>query len=172
MPRRPRKSRRTRHRMCRVVGDRAPISPRGNANGLSRVAASVGIVAGVVLVAAMIFFSGWTLGRWAANTPDRDDAAPRHDGLGRNDGTWSDATQRLCRRFGGTSGRAATTTGPAMTGPGGMMGPGRKMGPGQTPPSAFVAVSVATVWTTPQSPRPVDHPALTNPVEFAAGCRI
>ena len=24
--------------------------------------------------------------------------------------------------------------------------------------SAYVAVSVATVWTTPQSPRPVDHP--------------
>ena len=33
-------------------------------------------------------------------------------------------------------------------------------------PSAYVAVSVATVWTTPQSPRPVDHPALTNPVDI------
>ena len=32
--------------------------------------------------------------------------------------------------------------------------------------SADVAVSVATVWTTPQSPRPVDHPALTNPVDI------
>src|SRR5882757_8912643 len=32
--------------------------------------------------------------------------------------------------------------------------------------SAFVTVSVATVWTTPQSPRPVDHPALTNPVDI------
>jgi cell wall-associated NlpC family hydrolase len=32
--------------------------------------------------------------------------------------------------------------------------------------SAYVAVSVATVWTTPQSPRPVDHPALTNPVDI------
>jgi gamma-D-glutamyl-L-lysine dipeptidyl-peptidase len=31
---------------------------------------------------------------------------------------------------------------------------------------AYVAVSVATVWTTPQSPRPVDHPALTNPVDM------
>ncbi len=38
--------------------------------------------------------------------------------------------------------------------------------PGQTPPSAFVTVSVATVWTTPQSPRPVDHRALTNPVDI------
>jgi gamma-D-glutamyl-L-lysine dipeptidyl-peptidase len=32
--------------------------------------------------------------------------------------------------------------------------------------SAYVAVSVATVWTTPQSPRPVDQPALTNPVDI------
>ena len=32
--------------------------------------------------------------------------------------------------------------------------------------SAYVAVSVATVWTTPQSPRPVDQPALTNPVDM------
>ena len=32
--------------------------------------------------------------------------------------------------------------------------------------TAYVAVSVATVWTTPQSPRPVDHPALTNPVDI------
>lgn len=30
---------------------------------------------------------------------------------------------------------------------------------------AYVAVSAATVWTAPQSPRPVDHPALTNPVD-------
>jgi cell wall-associated NlpC family hydrolase len=37
---------------------------------------------------------------------------------------------------------------------------------GQTPPSAFVTVSVATVWTTPQSPRPVDRRALTNPVDI------
>ncbi|KZM75434.1 hypothetical protein AWN90_18810 [Nocardia terpenica] len=34
-----------------------------------------------------------------------------------------------------------------------------------TPPSAYVTVSAATVWTTPQSPRPVDAPALTNPVD-------
>jgi len=32
--------------------------------------------------------------------------------------------------------------------------------------NAYVAVAVATVWTTPQSPRPVDHPALTNPVDI------
>jgi cell wall-associated NlpC family hydrolase len=32
--------------------------------------------------------------------------------------------------------------------------------------SAYVTVSVATVWTTPQSPRPVDHRALTNPADI------
>ena len=111
-----------------MVGDRAPISPRGQRpSGLNRVAASVGIVAGVVFVAAVIFFSGLTLGI----------------------------------RSGGDN-----HAGPAMMRPRGMMGSGGMMGPGQTPPSAFVAVSVATVWTTPQSPRPVDHPALTNPVDI------
>ena len=34
------------------------------------------------------------------------------------------------------------------------------------PQSAYVTVSVATLWTTPQSPRPVDHPALTNPADI------
>lgn len=32
--------------------------------------------------------------------------------------------------------------------------------------SAYVTVSVATLWTTPQSPRPVDHLAVTNPVDI------
>jgi gamma-D-glutamyl-L-lysine dipeptidyl-peptidase len=96
-----------------VVGGQAPISPQGQRRrGLNRVAASVGIVAGVLIVAATILFSRGILS-------GGDDHA-----------------------------------GPAM------------MGPGQPPPSAFVAVSVATVWTTPQSPRPVDHPALTNPVDI------
>jgi gamma-D-glutamyl-L-lysine dipeptidyl-peptidase len=34
------------------------------------------------------------------------------------------------------------------------------------PPSSYVDVSVATVWTAPASPRPVDQPALTNPVNI------
>jgi gamma-D-glutamyl-L-lysine dipeptidyl-peptidase len=34
------------------------------------------------------------------------------------------------------------------------------------PASAYVDVSVATVWTAPASPRPVDQPALTNPVNI------
>jgi cell wall-associated NlpC family hydrolase len=87
----------------------------------------VGIVAGVAVVAALIFCSGCTLGI----------------------------------RSGGDN-----HAGPAMTGPRGTTGPGATTGPSQTPPSAFVAVSVATVWTTPQSPRSVDHPALTNPVDI------
>jgi gamma-D-glutamyl-L-lysine dipeptidyl-peptidase len=94
---------------------------------VSRVAAVVGIVGGVVIVAALILCSGCALGI----------------------------------RSGGDN-----HAGPAMTGPRGTTGPGATTGPGQTPPSAFVAVSVATVWTTPQSPRPVDHPALTNPVDI------
>jgi len=75
----------------------------------------VGVVAGVVLVAAVIFFPSGT----------RSIPSGGHNHAG-----------------------------PAM------------MEPGQPPPSAFVTVSVATVWTTPQSPRPVDHPALTNPVDI------
>jgi hypothetical protein len=99
-----------------VVGGQAPISPQGQQRrGLNRVAASVGIVAGVAIVTAAIFFSGWTQGI----------------------------------RSGGYD-----HAGPAM------------MGPGRAPPSAYVVVSVATVWTTPQSPRPVDHRALTNPVDI------
>ncbi|GAA4557237.1 C40 family peptidase [Planotetraspora kaengkrachanensis] len=34
-----------------------------------------------------------------------------------------------------------------------------------TPPIAYVDVSVATVWTSPDSPRPIDAPALTDPVD-------
>ena len=94
---------------------------------MSRVAAVVGIVAGAVVVAAVICFSGST----------RSDQSGGHNHAG-----------------------------PAMMGPGSMKGPGGTMAPDQTPPSAFVAVSVATVWTTPQSPRPVDHPALANPVDI------
>ena len=95
--------------------------------GLNRVAASAGIVAGVVVIAAVVFISG-------------------------------------CNR--GISSDGHDHAGPSTMSTGGAMGPSGKTGPGQTPPSAFVTVSVATVWTTPRSPRPVDHPALTNPVDI------
>jgi gamma-D-glutamyl-L-lysine dipeptidyl-peptidase len=97
--------------------------------GLNRVAAWTGIVAGVVVVVAAIFFSGCARGIPSGNN---------------------------------------NHAGPAMTGPAGMKGTGGMTGPVEKPqpPSAFVAVSVATVWTTPQSPRPVDHRALTNPVDI------
>ena len=36
----------------------------------------------------------------------------------------------------------------------------------------FVDVSVATVWASPSSPRAIDHPALTNPVDMAAWSRV
>lgn len=56
--------------------------------------------------------------------------------------------------------------GPAPMRPRATTTPAATTEPSQTPPGAFVAVSVATVWTTPQSPRPVDHRALTNPVDI------
>jgi gamma-D-glutamyl-L-lysine dipeptidyl-peptidase len=107
-----------------------PRSPQPQRPGrLNWVTASVSVVAGVVLVGAVIFFSSGTRGIPSG---------------GHNH------------------------AGPAMMGPAGMKGAGGMTGPGQKPqpPSAFVAVSVATVWTTPQSPRPVDHRALTNPADI------
>jgi cell wall-associated NlpC family hydrolase len=80
----------------------------------NRVAVSLGIVAGVLFVAALIFVSSKTPGNPSGAGP-----------------------------------RTVQTSGPA-----------------RSATSAFVTVSVATVWTTPQSPRPVDHPALTNPVDI------
>ncbi|MFI6168530.1 NlpC/P60 family protein [Nocardia sp. NPDC051052] len=44
--------------------------------------------------------------------------------------------------------------------------PAHAESPPSEPPSAYVDVAAATVWTTPQSPRPVDRPALTNPVDI------
>ena len=100
---------------------------RQRPSGRTPLAASVGMIAGVVVIAAAVLISGCSLG---------------------------------------ISSRGDNHAGPATMRPGRTMGPVGTTGPGQTPPSAFVTVSVATVWTTPQSPRPVDHPALTNPVDI------
>ena len=88
-----------------MVGGRAPKSPQGQrSSGLNRVGALVGIVGGVAIVAAAIFFSGWTQG---IRSGGYDHAGPAMTGPGgtmgpgREDGTRSAATQRLCRRFGG-----------------------------------------------------------------------
>jgi cell wall-associated NlpC family hydrolase len=94
---------------------------------LNRVAALVGILAGVVFVAAAIFISGCTPGIRSGGDND---------------------------------------AGPATMRPRSTTSPGGTVVPDHTPPSAFVAVSVATVWTTPASPRPVDHRAVANPVDI------
>lgn len=39
--------------------------------------------------------------------------------------------------------------------------------PSNNHPVAWVNVSVATLWSSPSSPRPVDHPALTHPVHIS-----
>src|ERR1700754_4010593 len=58
--------------------------------------------------------------------------------------------------------RAAIAAGACLAGLAGLAWPAAA----STPPTAFVDVSVATVWTSPDSPRPVDRPALTNPVDL------
>ena len=67
-----------------------------------------------------------------------------------------------CPAAAGTGSAAATSAGASSTA--GAAAPGSSAA--ASPPSAYVDVSVATVWTAPASPRPVDHPALTNPVNI------
>lgn len=101
-------------------------TPRRNRpNKVNRVAAVVGIVAGVVFIVAVIFFSGFVLGVHAGSGFGRDQ---HRGGYGMMD------------RDGGQP------MGPGQMGPGGM-GPGGMMEPGrQQPPTATPAV--------PSSPRP------------------
>ena len=86
-------------------------------NRLNRIAALVGIVAGVVFIIAAIFFSGFALGVHSGGYYDRD-----HRGDGDEFGTMNrDGRQPM--------------------GPGGMMGPGQlgpgQMGPGQMGPGGI-----------------------------------
>jgi gamma-D-glutamyl-L-lysine dipeptidyl-peptidase len=66
---------------------------------------------------------------------------------------------------------AAASTGPAAAASARAPSAAGAAAPGSSaaaaPPSAYVDVSVATVWTAPASPRPVDQPALTNPVNIS-----
>ena len=78
----------------------------GRPNRLSQVLAWVGIIAGVVFVVAVIFFSGFWIGRVSGH----------HYGWHR--GYYN------CGQMG-----------PCQTGTGPMMGPGGMMGPGQTSPT-------------------------------------
>src|SRR5579862_8212522 len=45
-------------------------------------------------------------------------------------------------------------------------------GAGPRPVTAYVAVSVATVWTSPASPRAIDRPALGDPVDMRGWSRV
>jgi hypothetical protein len=99
---------------------------------LSQVFAWVGVIAGVVFVVAVIFFSGFFLG-WSSGDDDY--------GWHRGHGGWH-------RGYGGWPPDTCPMMGPGgMTGPGGMMGPGGMgpggpMGPQQSPT------------TTPSTPHP------------------
>ena len=87
---------------------------------LTQVFAWVGIVAGVVFVVAVIFFSGFFLG-WSSG----------------DDYGWH-------RGYGG--GRAGTCP---MMGPGGMIGPGGMMGPGGMGPGGPMGPQQSPTMTTP-----------------------
>ena len=100
----------TRNEPTAVVPDRRTTEemPRhGRPNRVNRIAAAVGIVAGVVFIVAAIFFSGFVLGVHSGSSFGRD-------------------------HRGGEAGMMNRDGGQPM-GPGGMMGPGQ-MGPGQMGP--------------------------------------
>lgn len=95
-------------------------------NTVNRIAAVVGIVAGVVVIVAVIFFSGFVLGVHSGSF-GRD-----HHG-----GEFG-----MMNQYGGQPmGPGGQPMGPGQMGPGGMMGPGQQQSPTATP-------------AVPNSPRP------------------
>jgi hypothetical protein len=97
----------------------------GAPSRLGQVTAWVVIVAGVVFVVAVVFFSGFFLGR----------SSDGHHGWHRGyycggDGTWP------------------------MMGPGGMTGPGGMMGPGEMGPGGPMGPQQTPTTSAPTTPRP------------------
>jgi len=95
---------------------------------LTAVAAWVGIVAGIVFIVAVIFFSGFILGRhagggWHHGHHHWQGAGMSHHG-GPGMGRW---------RFPGGPGGPGTMGPGGPGGPGGQFGPGNPYGPGGTP---------------------------------------
>ncbi len=122
----------TRTEPTAVTTDRRESSAvrRDRPNRLNRIAALVGIVAGVVFIIAAIFFSGFAIGKHSGGYFGRDHRGDEF-------GMYRDGGPRM---------------GPGQTGPGGMMspgqtGPGGMMGPGQRQ-------SPTTMPAVPSSPRP------------------
>ena len=115
-----------------VATEHRRVEPRpepNRSNTLAQLAVWVGVIAGVVFVVAVIFFSGFVIGKHSGG-----DFGGRH-GHGR--GMYHER-------------------GPSQMGPGGMMGPGQ-MGPGQMGPSGPMGPGQQSPTTTPAvpaSPRP------------------
>jgi hypothetical protein len=107
----------------------------GRPNRLNQALAWVGIVAGVVFIVAVIFFTGFWLGRTSGH---------QYQG-------W--------HRCNHTNGQMAPgMVGPGMMGPGGMMGPSQmgpgQMQPGQMAPGGSMAPQPTPTTTAPGTPRP------------------
>ena len=109
------------------------VPPSGRYDGPSRISqvlAWVGIVAGVVFIVAVIFFSGFILGAHARG---------HHGYHGHGDGM---------EHEGGPGGMMGPGQWQGPGGPGGMIGPGGMMGPGQQ------QLPTVTVTVVPIPPRP------------------
>ncbi|MEX7474345.1 hypothetical protein AB4Z39_32150 [Mycobacterium adipatum] len=152
----------TRTEPTAVTTDRRESSAvrRDRPNRLNRIAALVGIVAGVVFIIAAIFFSGFVLGAHSGGDFGRDHRGDEF-GMMNRDG-------RQPMGPGGMMGPGQMgpgQMGPGQMGPGqmgpGQMGPGQmgpgQMGPGQMGPGQMTPgqqQSPTTTTAVPSSPRP------------------